>query len=188
VITQLIEELMVQSEDQCESILDQLEEIDGGRPFEDRGINIGRDMRGGVAVSGDGNVVNLFSALANARADDREFEREYLQRVRKEYERLRVLGVSEMRNIRQKLSIAHVSLNTRRQAAADRRKRPVEDIESRRADEVLLMEPLLVIRGPAGSGKTTLLHWIALRCASDDKTDAKAWKDGIPFFIPSAEK
>ena len=189
-VIQLLEALASQSEDQRDGILERLEELDLARGGGDRNIRVGRDVYGGSLVSGDRNlVINLFPPPADLSADDQRFEAEYLQRVRKEYERLRVLGVSEMRQIRQKLSIAYVSLNMKRLVDAGQREpldddEPPDDIESRRAEEVLLEEPLLAIRGPAGSGKTTLLNWLALRCASEDEEGENAWQGGIPFFVP----
>ncbi|WP_406698308.1 leucine-rich repeat domain-containing protein [Singulisphaera sp. Ch08] len=101
-----------------------------------------------------------------------EFEKDYLNFVRKEYDRLKLIGV-RMRDIPLKTRIAFVSLNVR------------QDVESEPtpAEEVLLATPALTIKGPAGSGKSTLLRWIALQC-TETETEDNPWRHGIPFFIP----
>lgn len=56
----------------------------------------------------------LFKEPIDTTKEERKFEKEYLGQVKREFQRLRVLGVSEMRQIRQELSIAYVSLNLKK--------------------------------------------------------------------------
>ena len=109
-----------------------------------------------------------------------EFEVEYRKHVERKYGRIRLIGVKEMRDIKQALSIAYVSLRLLDKRAND------AELEARPADEVLAAEHLLAIRGPAGSGKTTLLSWIALQCTDWDGDIAHfSTNCGLPGLIES---
>src|SRR5262249_18472604 len=93
------------------------------------------------------------------------------------YGHVETLGVRDLKDFRQPLTIAYVSLYV---------KTPANDssADRRQAVEVLESEPLLTIRAPAGAGKTTLLRWIALACArgADPETNKK-WYGGVPLFV-----
>ncbi len=136
-------------------------------------------------------AICLFHKPGNLDKDDRTFEREYLGHVKQQFQRLQVLGVSEMRQIRQELSVAYVSLDLKSPAKPASTKTDAEEeeeseaTESCPAEEVLRDHPLLTIRGPAGSGKTTLLRWLALQCASTNENEERnPWRYGMPFYIP----
>ncbi len=126
---------------------------------------------------GDVVLQNLFDFDAH-RVDSRdlEFENAYLRQIDKTYGRLKTMGVRELRDVRQELTVAYISLNLKREGA-DSLEPDLLDAET-----VVAAEPLLTIRGPAGSGKTTLLQWIAVQCAQHD--DSNPWSGGIPFFVP----
>jgi hypothetical protein len=104
----------------------------------------------------------------------KEFENRYLAGIRVQFDRLRMIGVQSMRDVRQKTHIAFVSLTVRR---GDK-----DDSESCTAEQALRRVSHMTIRGLAGSGKTTLMNWVALQCA-DLQTDSNAWRGGIPFVI-----
>lgn len=116
----------------------------------------------------------LFAIPSHRPSEYLQFERKYLDEVAREYGRLQMLGVREMRDLRQSLSIAYVSLRLR--AAAE------SETESERAEAVLLKHRLLAIRGPAGSGKSTLLSWLAQQCSAI--SEGSPWHGGVPFFVP----
>ncbi|MCH8343584.1 MAG: NACHT domain-containing protein [Planctomycetes bacterium] len=126
---------------------------------------------------GDVVLQNLFDFDAH-RVDSRdlEFEKAYLQQIDKTYGRLKTMGVRELRDVRQELTVAYISLNLKREGADSLAPDLID------AETVVAAEPLLTIRGPAGSGKTTLLQWIAVQCGQHD--DANPWIGGIPFFVP----
>ena len=125
----------------------------------------------------------------------RDFEKRYLDYLKRTYGRLRVLGVREMRDLNQALSIAYVSLRVKT------RDESKESLSIQPAEGILAKHPLLTIRGAAGSGKTTLLHWFMVKCSSEKKEGDSFWRrtsdyfwgapeepfwkiDLIPFFIP----
>jgi NACHT domain-containing protein len=117
--------------------------------------------------------LNLFAIQQSDLAEDKEFEAAYLRQVRREFERLRILGVREARDVKQQFGLAYVSL------AMSATKRTKETVT---AEEALQDSPLMTIRGAAGSGKTTLLSWVALQCACAEDADSP-WFGGVPFFI-----
>ena len=119
--------------------------------------------------------VRLFEGAAPDSKEAQQFETAYLEQVAHEFGRMQMLGVREMRDIKQSLSIAYVSLRLKTQGS--------EDDEPLRAEDLLMTTPLLAVRGPAGSGKSTLLSWMALQCAITGG-NGNAWAGGIPFFIP----
>jgi hypothetical protein len=106
---------------------------------------------------------------------DAAFEASYLAHLRNRYGRLRTLGVREMRELNQDLSLAYVSLNFSIGAVSG-------ELPPIPAEILLAANPLLTIRGTAGSGKTTLLHWIALQC-SKSRDSGSVWAGGIPFVL-----
>jgi hypothetical protein len=107
-----------------------------------------------------------------------DFENSYLSQVAKKYGRVETLGVRDLKDFRQSLTLAYVSLcvkNSERGSGASRRQ----------AEYVLESEPLLTVRASAGAGKTTLLNWIALACAQGaTKESNDRWQGGVPFFVP----
>ena len=103
----------------------------------------------------------------------RDFEADYLDYIQRTYGRLRMLGVREMHDVTQDLDIAYVSLRV---------KRAGDDPTPEAAQDVLLRQDRLTIRGPAGSGKTTLMHWIMVQCTRQDAKNP--WVGGVPFLIP----
>ncbi len=169
----LLEELMEKSEQEIKAVFERLGEMNSG-------LHEKLDT-----------LIHLFNAPVDSTEKEHKFENEYLGHVKQEFERLRVLGVSEMRQIRQELSIAYVSLNLKSTSksieveSAEGEEEAIEDSESRSAEDVLRDNPLMTIRGPAGSGKTTLMHWLALQCAMTDVAyEENPWRNGIPFHIP----
>ena len=177
-LRQLVEQLAAQSGAKQDAMLAYLAETNA----------VGREQWDRI----EGKVDRiLFQKAPDSTEDERKFEKEYLGRVKKEFHRLRVLGVSEMRQIRQELSIAYVSLNLKSAIEPTDREAPegeeedIEDTQSGCAEDVLRDNALLTIRGPAGSGKTTLLRWLALQCAGTDAAaEENPWRHGIPFYIP----
>lgn len=119
---------------------------------------------------------HLFNA-EQKKIDFNDFESEFLQKIKQEYGRVQMFGVRDMRDIKQEMNIAYVSLSVRCA------KNNEEDNRSSKAEECILAMPSLTIRGPAGSGKSTLLSWIALQCSEVQKTN-NPWVGGIPFFLP----
>ncbi len=169
----LLEELMEKSEQEIKAVLERLGEMNSG--FHEK----------------LDTLIHLFNEPVDSTGKEHEFENEYLGHVKQEFERLRVLGVSEMRQIRQELSIAYVSLNLKstpkptKVESAEGEEEDIEDSESRSSEDVLRDNPLMTIRGPAGSGKTTLMRWLALQCSMTDvEEEENPWRNGIPFHIP----
>ena len=108
----------------------------------------------------------------------RQFECGYLERSKKEFARLEMLGVPGTQDLHQELGIAYVNVQLATPADADSQ-------QLDRAEHVLSRYRQLTIRGPAGSGKTTLLRWVALQCAvAAANQDGPPWHSGVPFFIP----
>ncbi len=165
-ISRLISEAMSETEEGFERILQQLRENE--RLTHTKLDSIGRDV-GQIK-----QMIRLFPQAAGASQEEREFEEEYLKRVAGEYGRVRMIGVREMRSVKQSLSLAYVSLTMTSGA---------DDEEPRRAEELLLDQDLLTVRGNAGSGKTTLLNWVALQCTKT-RDEENAWRGGMPFVIP----
>jgi len=118
--------------------------------------------------------LSLFVGVEKVDQTSRQFEMQYLECVKKEFDRLKFIGLRSMREVPTRTSIAFVSLNVRADA---------EDSEPLPAEQVLLLNPTMTIRGPAGAGKTTLFSWIALQCA-ESLEDENPWRHGIPFVIP----
>lgn len=109
--------------------------------------------------------------------NDQAFEADYLKQVVKKYGRVETLGVRDLKEFRQSLTIAYVSLFIKRVDAGNERGR-------KQAEYVLKSEPLLTVRAAAGAGKTTLLNWIASACGQGAAPEANLrWKGGIPFFV-----
>ncbi len=90
---------------------------------------------------------------------------------------MQMFGVRDLRDIKQEMNIAYVSLSIKCPSNQD------DDNLSSKAEAFILENPLLTIRGPAGSGKSTLLSWIALQCSEVSK-DNNPWNGGIPFLLP----
>src|SRR5438874_1038638 len=84
--------------------------------------------------------------------------RDYMERARKEFGRLEMLGVPGTREFHQDLDIAYVKLELEADVGSAGK-------QSVRAEDVFACFRQLTISGPAGSGKTTLLRWVALKCA-----------------------
>lgn len=118
-------------------------------------------------------AIHLFVKPTSLGESDRDFELAYLKQVHKRIGRIRLFGVPEMRDIKQDLSVAYVSLRLAASARADY-------VQS--AAGMLLDNASMTIRGAAGSGKTTLLDWVAVQCA--DRSTDNPWRFGVPFFIP----
>lgn len=117
--------------------------------------------------------ISLFAAATTTSQDIANFEKRYLECVKKEYDKLKFIGLKNVREVAAKTSISFVSLNIR----------PDHDEgEPLPAEQVLLNTPRIAIRGPAGSGKTTLFSWIALQCTEADDVE-NPWRHGIPFVI-----
>jgi len=119
--------------------------------------------------------IALFAEKSPESAEEREFETEYLRQVKREFSRLRIVGVRETHDVKQHFGIAYVSLTM---SSASRGK------GTRDAEEALRDTAMMTIRGAAGSGKTTLLSWVALECARIDEDIASPWAGGVPFFVP----
>ena len=120
--------------------------------------------------------LQLFPSKACQTSDSiTAFAHTYLAKVADQFNRLTILGVSEMRHLKQRLDLAYVSLHVKAHSS--------EDAEPQRAEEVLHQHARLIVRGHAGSGKSTLLSWIALQCAKS-APNANPWSGGIPFLIP----
>lgn len=117
--------------------------------------------------------LHLFDHRVIRSQDEKIFEKQYLARIQSEFSRVRMVGLPEMRDVKQRFSVAYVSLNVKSSRG----------IELCSAEEALRSEPEMTIRGVAGSGKTTLMRWLALRCAQVSDAD-NLWKGGIPFIIP----
>jgi hypothetical protein len=163
-IQDLLNECSKETAEGVDRILLELQERDAALTGEIRAIAKGvEELRRDLA---------LFDS-AGVGFEDSSFETEYLSQVANEYGKLQMLGVREMCDLRQQLSIAYVSLAVKRE----------NDDHPERAESILLTEQSLTIRGPAGSGKSTLLSWIAVQC-SEQKAAENPWKGGVPFFIP----
>jgi len=120
------------------------------------------------------------------------YEKRYLEYIYHTYSRIRVLGVSEVGKVKQKLSMAYVTLRIK---SDENGKGKVFNTSS---EKILSDYPLLTIRGLAGSGKTTLLQWIMLQSAGNYTDSEKSyegelsenalyrlqWKGYVPFYIP----
>ena len=119
-------------------------------------------------------IAEQLTALGERDEKSHQFEEEYLKLVSREFGNMHMIGVKEMRDVRQSLSIAFVSLKVKERD-------PGGDLL--KAEEVLVKKPQLTIRGPAGSGKSTLLSWVALQCTRHDDV-GNPWRGGIPFLIP----
>lgn len=121
------------------------------------------------------HIPSLFSnaLIQNVSDDFTRFEKKYLHHLKMQYGRVVSPGVKELHGVQQSLSIAYISLNLTTH----------RHVEPQKAENVLIDNPLIVIRGPAGSGKTTLLNWITLCCTEVDREN-NPWSGGVPFFIP----
>ncbi len=118
--------------------------------------------------------LQLFDPEIVRSRDERSFESKYLKQIESTYGRLQMVGVPEMRQVKQRFTVAYVALNVRSSTGGQ---------HLRGAEEALRDEKEMTIRGSAGSGKTTLLTWLALQCAQVEDA-ANVWKGGIPFFVP----
>lgn len=121
------------------------------------------------------NLSQMNSKLVKENDSFKKFEAEYLRQLSREFSRLRMIGVRDMRDVKQELDVAYVSLLLKDHTETNTKPRV--------ADNVLESEKLLGIRGPAGSGKSTLLSWIALKCSQLDDHQ-NTWKGRIPYFVP----
>jgi hypothetical protein len=160
----LLKEFSSETSDGIDRILTELQERDSALTGEIRVLSKGVEQ-----LRRD---LSLFD-FSNVGFEDSSFEETYLAQVANEYGKLQMLGVREMCDLRQQLSIAYVSLAVKRE----------KDDHPERAESILLTEKILTVRGPAGSGKSTLLSWIAVQC-SNRTTIENPWKGGVPFFIP----
>jgi hypothetical protein len=113
------------------------------------------------------------SALKNQKRRFKEFEDQFIAHIRQRCERLTTPGARELHGLKQSLTIAYISLNTKTTGGAE----PIK------AEELVVDNNLLIIRGPAGSGKTTLLNWIALNCGKG-REQPNQWSGGVPFIMP----
>jgi hypothetical protein len=118
-------------------------------------------------------------AYVDSRTEERserfeEFSSAYRKAVAARFNRIRLIGVPEMRDVRQDFNAAYMSLRI----VSSRKEKSFGENQS--AEEVLLQEPYVTIRGPAGSGKTTLLQWIASSCSNS----GSKWWGAMPFYIP----
>ena len=117
--------------------------------------------------------LQLFDPTVTRTREERSFEVKYLKRIESEYGHLKMVGVPEMRQVKQRFSVAYVSLNVRSPGG----------LHLRSAEQAFRDEKEMTIQGAAGSGKTTLLHWLALQCAQVHDS-SNPWNGGIPFFVP----
>ena len=145
-------------------------------------------------------IRNILELLCKRDSQDeayQSFENRYLDYLHTTYSRMRMIGVREMKDVKQKLSIAYVSLRIRSREGKDAESLP------QAAESALVKHDLLTIRGSAGSGKTTLLHWIITQCSNPEhrtidyggkgqgygKGDVRyetfnPWMGLVPFFVP----
>ncbi|MBI1314749.1 NACHT domain-containing protein [bacterium] len=117
--------------------------------------------------------VGIFTLHQQLNENDARYEQEYLDQVYSRYSRLRTFGTADLREVKQPLDLAYVSLAMSTTSDGSGRYD---------AAPTLRQNPRMTIQGAAGSGKSTLLSWLAMKCA--DRRDLNnPWRNGIPFFI-----
>lgn len=108
----------------------------------------------------------------SASRKDAAFDASYREHLLNRFRKITTPGARELHGVKQTLSVAYISLNIKSDAGA----------EPTRAEQFLIDNPLVTIKGPAGSGKTTLLSWIITNCCNT--VSSAPWKNLIPFFVP----
>ena len=112
-------------------------------------------------------------------AADRGFERRYLPYVADRHNHITIYGI-DLRDSpdRWPLEVAYLSLEA---TAAEERGLPEDQVGTPvtvqlPAEEALLNQDRVLLRGDAGSGKTTLVQWLAVTAARDG--------GGVPYVLP----
>ncbi|MGW4565495.1 NACHT domain-containing protein [Streptomyces sp. NPDC004561] len=126
-------------------------------------------------------VDELIARTPRPGAADTAFERRYLPYAADRHNHITIYGV-DLRDSpdRWPLEVAYLSLEAT--AVEDPRpdpapgERPMGGTGRRRAEEALLTDSRVLLRGDAGSGKTTLVQWLAVTAAHDGHR--------IPYVLP----
>ncbi|MEU2062070.1 NACHT domain-containing protein [Streptomyces sp. NPDC013455] len=126
-------------------------------------------------------VDELISRVPRPDARDTDFERRYLPYVAAQHDHITIYGI-DLRDSpdRWPLEVAYLSLE-----ATTAQEAPPEALPGERpavttgrlpAEEALLTDSRVLVRGDAGSGKTTLVQWLAVTAARDGGR--------IPYVLP----
>ncbi|MGW0883007.1 NACHT domain-containing protein [Streptomyces sp. NPDC002671] len=126
-------------------------------------------------------VDELIARVPRPDARDTAFERRYLPYVADRHNHITIYGI-DLRDSpdRWPLEVAYLSLEATPaeepvpDAAPD--ERPPAPAGRLPAEEALLTDSRVLLRGDAGSGKTTLVQWLAVTAAGDG--------DRVPFVLP----
>ncbi|MFI2436485.1 NACHT domain-containing protein [Streptomyces sp. NPDC018693] len=126
----------------------------------------------------------LITRLPRPDARDTAFERRYLPYVAQRHDHITIYGI-DLRDSpdRWPLEVAYLSLEATTDAAAEDTEtgtapgeRPPTTAARLPAEQALLTDSRVLLRGDAGSGKTTLVQWLAVTAARDG--------DRIPYVLP----
>ncbi|MEW2622660.1 NACHT domain-containing protein [Streptomyces sp. NPDC048106] len=126
-------------------------------------------------------VDELIVRVPRPDARDTAFERRYLPYVARHHDHITIYGI-DLRDSpdRWPLEVAYLSLEATSVEDASPGpapgERPPADTGRLRAEEALLADARVLLRGDAGSGKTTLVQWLAVTAARDG--------DRVPYVLP----
>ncbi|MEU6481107.1 NACHT domain-containing protein [Streptomyces sp. NPDC047017] len=125
-------------------------------------------------------VDELITRVPRPDARDTAFERRYLPYLARQHDHLTIYGI-DLRDSpdRWPLEVAYLSLEAT--GAPDGTAEPAPDQHPGAparlpAEEALLADSRVLLRGDAGSGKTTLVQWLAVTAARDG--------DRVPYVLP----
>ncbi|SNX63052.1 NACHT domain-containing protein [Streptomyces sp. TLI_55] len=121
----------------------------------------------------------LLSRTPRAGAEDRAFERRYLQHIADRHNHITIYGI-DLRDSpdRWPLEVAYLSLEaTTVEERTLPEERPAGPLTVQLpAEDALLTHARALLRGDAGSGKTTLVQWLAVTAAKEAAH--------VPFVLP----
>lgn len=128
-------------------------------------------------------VDELIVRLPRPDARDTAFERRYLPYVAEHHNHITIYGVDLRESPdRWPLEVAYLSLEATAVEDAPPDpvpgERPVTGTGRLRAEEALLADSRVLLRGDAGSGKTTLVQWLAVTAAREGGR--------VPYVLPCA--
>ncbi|MDD9377999.1 NACHT domain-containing protein [Streptomyces sp. ZAF1911] len=130
----------------------------------------------------------LLARIPRQDGRDTEFEARYLEYLVKRHNTLTIFGIDlAPGSARWPLDLAYVSLEAtprpRRTggegSAAVPAQGPAHGPTPVSTEDVLALEPRVLLRGEAGSGKTTLIQWLAVSTARDEPEGGL-----VPFVLP----